>query len=135
MSLRRHSDSNIKNQTNLKPPSRHRSSTGCFTCRKRKKKCDEKLYPICLSCQDKKLTCEWPKKVDQIRRHLDQVKYYGDEKIKKPEPKVKEPEYIHVPDPAPTDEIYLSEYVVPTPPKSYLERIALQQDCVEDKVE
>ncbi|CVK90496.1 related to C6 transcription factor [Fusarium mangiferae] len=36
-----------------------RSRTGCFTCRKRKKKCDESK-PICSGCKRNKLDCVWP---------------------------------------------------------------------------
>ncbi|GKT98007.1 c6 transcription factor [Fusarium langsethiae] len=36
-----------------------RSRTGCFTCRKRKKKCDESK-PICSGCKRNKLDCIWP---------------------------------------------------------------------------
>lgn len=61
-----------------KTKSRNRSSTGCLTCRKRKKKCDEKLYPKCLNCQGKGLNCEWTDKVRLIHEHLSNVRYYGD---------------------------------------------------------
>lgn len=69
--------------------SRNRSSTGCLTCRKRKKKCDEKLYPKCLNCQGKGLNCEWTAKVQLIYEHLSNVRYYGEnttstKKITKP---------------------------------------------------
>ncbi|KAF4983909.1 hypothetical protein FZEAL_786 [Fusarium zealandicum] len=36
-----------------------RSRTGCYTCRRRKKKCDEKK-PICSGCKRNKLECHWP---------------------------------------------------------------------------
>lgn len=36
-----------------------RTKTGCFTCRKRKKKCDEK-GPVCLGCSRNFLKCVWP---------------------------------------------------------------------------
>ncbi|KAH8669991.1 fungal-specific transcription factor domain-containing protein [Ilyonectria robusta] len=36
-----------------------RSRTGCFTCRRRKKKCDERK-PICSSCRQNSLECNWP---------------------------------------------------------------------------
>ncbi|KAG8671193.1 hypothetical protein FPOAC2_04518 [Fusarium poae] len=39
-----------------------RSRTGCFTCRKRKKKCDESK-PICSGCKRNKLDCIWPEPV------------------------------------------------------------------------
>ncbi|KNG91367.1 Zn(II)2Cys6 transcription factor [Aspergillus nomiae NRRL 13137] len=35
-----------------------RSRTGCLTCRRRKKKCDER-HPICSGCNRNQLPCEW----------------------------------------------------------------------------
>lgn len=37
---------------------RLRTKTGCLSCRKRRKKCDD-LRPRCTPCQRLKLTCEW----------------------------------------------------------------------------
>ncbi|KAK7229979.1 hypothetical protein V2G26_002149 [Clonostachys chloroleuca] len=39
------------------PPTRSRR--GCFTCRRRKKKCDERK-PVCKGCTRNKLECKWP---------------------------------------------------------------------------
>ncbi|KAH8665226.1 hypothetical protein BGZ60DRAFT_411015 [Tricladium varicosporioides] len=39
--------------------SRLKSSNGCFTCKKRRKKCDEHK-PRCAGCARNKLKCEWP---------------------------------------------------------------------------
>lgn len=36
-----------------------RVRTGCFTCRSRKKKCDE-TKPACAGCKRNKLVCKWP---------------------------------------------------------------------------
>lgn len=36
-----------------------RVRTGCFTCRSRKKKCDE-TKPACAGCKRNKLVCSWP---------------------------------------------------------------------------
>ncbi|PHH80106.1 hypothetical protein CDD80_2794 [Ophiocordyceps camponoti-rufipedis] len=36
-----------------------RSRTGCFTCRRRKKKCNEEK-PICSGCRRNRLECRWP---------------------------------------------------------------------------
>ncbi|PHH90454.1 hypothetical protein CDD83_3629 [Cordyceps sp. RAO-2017] len=36
-----------------------RSRTGCFTCRRRKKKCNEEK-PVCSGCRRNKLDCRWP---------------------------------------------------------------------------
>lgn len=37
----------------------HRVKTGCLTCRKRRKKCDE-LRPTCVGCTRNHLVCAWP---------------------------------------------------------------------------
>ncbi|PLB51517.1 hypothetical protein P170DRAFT_506516 [Aspergillus steynii IBT 23096] len=37
----------------------HRSKTGCGSCRRRKKKCDE-THPVCNGCQRNNLACTWP---------------------------------------------------------------------------
>ncbi|KAM0549527.1 hypothetical protein ACHAPJ_009343 [Fusarium lateritium] len=42
-----------------------RVKTGCFTCRNRKKKCDESR-PICAACLRNKLPCKWPTTHDQF---------------------------------------------------------------------
>lgn len=39
-------------------PAHLRTKTGCLTCRKRKKKCDESL-PQCLNCTKQRRTCLW----------------------------------------------------------------------------
>ncbi|KAL6411613.1 putative C6 transcription factor [Ilyonectria robusta] len=36
-----------------------RSKTGCFTCRRRHKKCDE-VRPVCAGCVRNQLLCHWP---------------------------------------------------------------------------
>lgn len=41
----------------------NRTRTGCVTCRRRKKKCDES-HPICSGCIRNGLDCSWPK-IDQ----------------------------------------------------------------------
>lgn len=33
--------------------------SGCFTCRKRRKRCDE-IRPICIGCERNHLICQWP---------------------------------------------------------------------------
>lgn len=45
--------------------SKVRSKNGCLTCRRKKKKCDEKLYPECLNCQINLLKCTWPVHVSE----------------------------------------------------------------------
>jgi len=43
-----------------KPPAGDvRSRTGCLTCKKRRKKCDE-VHPVCGGCQQRQLKCEYP---------------------------------------------------------------------------
>lgn len=42
-------------------PKRNRSRAGCFTCRLRRKKCDE-VHPKCGTCTKHVLKCIWPRK-------------------------------------------------------------------------
>ncbi|KAJ5507978.1 hypothetical protein N7527_010121 [Penicillium freii] len=56
------------------PPDRRvqrivRVRTGCLTCRRRKKKCDE-TRPICAGCQRNDLGCQWPPDVPGKRPSL-----------------------------------------------------------------
>ncbi|KAK6200086.1 uncharacterized protein RJT21DRAFT_120987 [Scheffersomyces amazonensis] len=60
-----------------------RSRTGCYTCRRRKKKCDESSYPICNNCESKKLQCVWPDATKELYKKLGQVKYIDEEKKNK----------------------------------------------------
>lgn len=47
---------------------KRRTITGCLTCRRRKKKCDE-VKPVCTGCERNFLQCEWPDYSDgRIRR-------------------------------------------------------------------
>lgn len=41
-----------------------RVRTGCFTCRRRKKKCDE-AKPVCAGCARNKLSCAWPTSISE----------------------------------------------------------------------
>ncbi|KAK5998736.1 hypothetical protein PT974_01118 [Cladobotryum mycophilum] len=43
-----------------------RTRTGCFTCRRRKKKCDEQK-PICGGCTRNRFGCDWPTHLGQAR--------------------------------------------------------------------
>lgn len=43
-------------------PHRFRSLTGCLTCRRRKKKCDE-TKPICTACTRNHQKCSWPAEI------------------------------------------------------------------------
>ncbi|KFY26812.1 hypothetical protein V493_03864 [Pseudogymnoascus sp. VKM F-4281 (FW-2241)] len=44
-----------------------RSRTGCFTCRSRKKKCNE-ARPICSGCRRNDLECHWPAPQSSVKR-------------------------------------------------------------------
>lgn len=48
-----------------------RVRTGCFTCRSRKKKCDEKK-PSCAACVRNRLVCRWPR---STQRHAYREEY------------------------------------------------------------
>ncbi|KAF1963514.1 hypothetical protein CC80DRAFT_7924 [Byssothecium circinans] len=52
-----------RSPTNAAKQAKARSKTGCTTCRKRKKKCDE-TKPFCLSCQKNNIHCEGYKPVE-----------------------------------------------------------------------
>ncbi|KAF1361898.1 hypothetical protein EJ07DRAFT_164369 [Lizonia empirigonia] len=52
-----------RSPTTLSKQAKARSKTGCTTCRKRKKKCDE-TKPFCLSCQKNNIHCEGYKPVE-----------------------------------------------------------------------
>ncbi|KAL7905149.1 hypothetical protein GGI35DRAFT_472011 [Trichoderma velutinum] len=44
-----------------------RVKTGCFACKRAKKKCDE-VAPVCQRCQLSKQRCEWPRTADLVDR-------------------------------------------------------------------
>lgn len=119
---------------------RVRSRNGCFTCRRRKKKCDESSYPSCKNCTSNKLQCSWPDHVVSVHQ-----KEQG-EKPSIPEdkhseniipsvssPKLEIPNSASVPS-VPTS--LLSGDRVSKPERKgrnyILQRISMQQDCVED---
>ncbi|OWB53184.1 hypothetical protein B5S27_g4776 [[Candida] boidinii] len=52
-------NSGKKNKSSTK-----RTKTGCFPCRRRKKKCDE-AFPVCSGCSRNFLECVWPKSKDE----------------------------------------------------------------------
>lgn len=67
-----HQSNNMSTRPHLRPyaarrPPRFRVKTGCFTCRGRKKKCDE-VKPLCSGCKRNKLTCRWPTPTQGTRR-------------------------------------------------------------------
>lgn len=95
-------------------PTKSRSRTGCFTCRKRRKKCDESDYPICKNCQIKRLKCEWPISKQEFHKKLQQVRYVDNE----------------------SNETQLEKLHGPDRPKKnthILQLIGLQQDFVNDQ--
>lgn len=47
-------------------PGALRSTTGCLTCRRRKKKCNEQK-PVCIGCDRNRLQCRWPTVVSSGR--------------------------------------------------------------------
>lgn len=70
---------------------RNRSSNGCLTCRKRRKKCDELAYPTCQNCDKKGLDCTWSEKTIELHKSMNNVKYFGDDDKKhKKRGKIKE---------------------------------------------
>ncbi|KAK4081002.1 transcriptional regulator family: Fungal Specific TF [Trichoderma harzianum] len=62
-----------------------RVRTGCFTCRTRKKKCDE-TKPACAGCKRNKLVCKWParggetsnRRVEVTSTHNNNIRRVGD---------------------------------------------------------
>ncbi|OWB80125.1 hypothetical protein B5S32_g4378 [[Candida] boidinii] len=52
-----------KEKQNLTPPAKRRVRTGCLTCRRKHKKCDENRNPKCDFCTSKGLDCIWPENV------------------------------------------------------------------------
>lgn len=53
---------------------RKRSLTGCLTCRRRKKKCDE-TKSICNACRRNFLECEWPANSKRVDKKASPPKY------------------------------------------------------------
>lgn len=129
-----------------------RSRMGCFTCRGRKKKCDELLYPVCQNCKKKGLHCEWPEEKHKLNKFFTKIVYAGDEKKeydddekkvrkkrrydkkdlrwteKRSDAVRKEKEEVVKQD----EEVIPTSVHVPSRKKSYfLEKIALQQDIFE----
>ncbi|KAL2823012.1 fungal-specific transcription factor domain-containing protein [Aspergillus granulosus] len=60
-----------------------RTRAGCLTCRRRKKKCDERK-PRCMACTRNQLACSWPAHVD--RRSISQVPVNDSESGHRPDP-------------------------------------------------
>lgn len=71
----------------FKPKSRSR--LGCFTCRKRKKRCDEGK-PVCKACKRLKLDCHYPAPGEE-RKNRKRKSSFNDEIAKRPENSSTEP--------------------------------------------
>lgn len=132
---------------------------GCVPCQRRKKRCDGSLYPHCKNCQTSGLLCTWPEQLE-TRRGSNSKK--GTMKVKSPGNHIKL-EADQLPSPGSTSSgkypgvialsnpIYAPRNIPPndttyiptarlaeseTKRKNYfLERIAMQQDCVDDRYE
>ncbi|SGZ47137.1 CIC11C00000004602 [Sungouiella intermedia] len=130
-----------------------RSRNGCFTCRRRKKKCDESLYPDCKNCKANGLICTWPDHVVELHKEaelLEEIVETFSPKLEVrmvPLPKPLRPYMESYPSVIHTDD---DDYQSPgrrhsvagrisKPEKKgrnyFLERIAMQQDCVDDRYE
>lgn len=128
-----------------------RSRNGCFTCRRRKKKCDESLTPDCKNCLANRLQCTWPEHVRDLHRpatpeeHLSgDVEDVETQFVESRSQNLDSSNYPTVIDTddsmyaAPVDR-YSSNSRVSKPDRKirnyFLQRIAMQQDCVDDKNE
>lgn len=118
-------------------PRHTRSKNGCYTCRRRKKKCDE-AYPLCKSCKANGLECTWPDNVVALHRQptITSHAVSGDDRSGDDRSPVRNRT------PAPEAELRLysaqaTRHRVGKPEKKsknyFLQRIAMQQDCVADE--
>lgn len=129
-----------------------RCKTGCLTCRKRRKKCDESSYPLCKNCQTNSLRCTWPQSVIESKRE----KFSSLTQIEaKSHPSLEVPEKESIPSPASEVSTPLNpnfgalrheiDIKTPSEPASgtrplsnsrsgsyFLQKIAMQEDCVDD---
>ncbi|EGW35171.1 uncharacterized protein SPAPADRAFT_58370 [Spathaspora passalidarum NRRL Y-27907] len=131
-------------------PKKTRSRTGCFTCRKRKKKCDETSYPVCHNCQAKGLECNWPPLTHEIHKKIEQVKYVDQDRrgyktidreeeyksLDEESDIIIEKSIRHDKEVVPR--IHSGENIKISKPwknnnKYYLQRIAMQQDIVDEQ--
>ncbi|EEQ41759.1 putative zinc finger protein [Clavispora lusitaniae] len=124
-----------------------RSRDGCFTCRRRKKKCDEASYPKCHNCQANKLDCSWPEHVTE--KHKDKEEAVNTSAT--PDKKLETDRFVdtgisllssaitkpHSPrHPASSHSNLHEQYQEAESHKRInyiLQRIAMQQDCVDEK--
>lgn len=134
---------------------RSRCRTGCLTCRRRRKKCDESSYPRCKNCLSNKLLCTWPEVVIEAKnKKLSSDKDSLDDELLTPstlgsnsspietwfvptseEASSQEPgpflRQTNVPEISHSSESIASLNTSRTP-NYFLQRIAMQQECVDD---
>lgn len=133
-----------------------RCKTGCLTCRRRRKKCDESSYPSCKNCLSNGLSCTWPETVLEAKNKIVLI---AEDKL---DHQLSNPTVL-VSKPSPNDVLFdltsektpyqesdsylrqenISEYdensnicISPKVLKTsnyFLQRIAMQQDCVDDE--
>lgn len=110
---------------------RSRSRTGCFTCRRRKKKCDESSLPKCKNCIANKLECTWPERatpkpkstgVDGLAEFASQAEAEILDGLLSATPPA--PFYLAAESRSGTLDAKHKNYI--------LERISMQQDCVDE---
>jgi transcriptional activator protein UGA3 len=89
--------------TKAKQPEKKRSRSGCISCRKRKKKCDE-IKPICTGCLNRNVVCEYKQIASdmygngseiRIETRLNAGSVIGSEIVVSPENKQTFPEKIN----------------------------------------
>lgn len=89
--------------TKAKQPQKKRSRSGCISCRKRKKKCDE-IKPICTGCLNRNVVCEYKQIASdmygngseiRIEARLNAGSVIGSEIVVSPENKQTFPEKIN----------------------------------------
>lgn len=131
--------------------SKTRSRNGCFTCRRRKKKCDESLYPDCKNCLANGLLCTWPEHVEELHKEIEVTEEKNRVSASGPQANMMVPASQRgrsfkesFPSVIGTEERnYMSSgHNSPSPGRIekpekkgrsyFLERIAMQQDCVDD---
>lgn len=131
-----------------------RSRNGCFTCRRRKKKCDESLYPDCKNCLANGLLCTWPVHVVELHKEIELVEEKEAVSAAKSQanmvvatPSIGRSYMENYPSVIRTEangyecsELRYSQEGRISKPETkgrnyFLERIAMQQDCVDDKFE
>lgn len=133
-----------------------RSRLGCMTCRRKKKKCDESLFPICQNCEYSGSLCEWPQTI-QNKHSTTKEKASSSQDVTENVPVALDSEIdIHSVDVShPAGPHILSPEQLVSPPSAtegpqkkasqqltaiqrrhshILERIGMQQDCVEDEI-